>query len=110
MLCTEIVSDIQNKFCTQHVLSMFCKERSFWQRFTCHKDVKTEQSFQESEEKIESENFDFDFESKDDVNDIKPKLPDGESEEIPALEIRTDLNKKKSKMDMAGSSRKNKTT
>ena len=69
-----------------------------------NKDVKTEQSFQESEEKIESENFYFDFESKDDVNDIKPKLPDGESEEIPVLEIRTDLNK----TDMAGSSRKNK--
>ena len=76
-----------------------------------NKEVKTEQSFQESEEKIESENFDFDFEIKDDVNDIKPILDDEESEEIPVLEIRTDLNKKKSttaKTDMAGSSRKNK--
>ena len=35
MMCTEIVSDIQNNFCTQHVLPMFCKKRSFWQRFTC---------------------------------------------------------------------------
>ena len=35
MLCTEIVSDIQNNFCTQHVLSMFCKKKSFRQRFTC---------------------------------------------------------------------------
>ena len=26
---TEIVSDIQNKFCTQHVLPMFCKKKSF---------------------------------------------------------------------------------
>ena len=64
---------------------------------------------QESEDKIESENFDFEI--KDDVNDIKPKLADEESEEIPVLEIRTDLNKKTSttaKTDMAGSSRKNK--
>ena len=35
MLCTEIVSDIQNNFWTQHVLSMFCKKKSFWQRFIC---------------------------------------------------------------------------
>ena len=35
MLCTEIVSDIQNNFCTQLVLPMFCKKKSFWQRFTC---------------------------------------------------------------------------
>ena len=35
-----------------------------------NKNVKTEQSLQESEEKIESENFDFDFE----INDIKPIL------------------------------------
>ena len=34
MLYTEIVSDIQNNFCTQHVLPMFCKKKSFWQRFT----------------------------------------------------------------------------
>ena len=33
-MCTEIVSDIQNNFCTQHVLPMFCKKKSFWQRFT----------------------------------------------------------------------------
>ena len=35
MLCTEIVSDIQNNFCTQHVLPMFFKKKSFWQRFAC---------------------------------------------------------------------------
>ena len=29
MLCTEIVSDIQNNFCTQLVLPMFCKKKSF---------------------------------------------------------------------------------
>ena len=29
------VSDIENNFCTQHVLPMFCKKMSFWQRFTC---------------------------------------------------------------------------
>jgi hypothetical protein len=34
-LCTEIVFDIQNNFCTQHVLPMFCKNKSFWQRLTC---------------------------------------------------------------------------
>ena len=38
MLCTEIVSDIQNNFCTQYVLPMFCKKKSFWQRFTCTKN------------------------------------------------------------------------
>ena len=26
---------IQNNFCTQYVLPMFCKKKSFWQRFTC---------------------------------------------------------------------------
>ena len=35
MLFTEIVSDIQNNFCTQYVLPMFCKKKSFRQRFTC---------------------------------------------------------------------------
>ena len=35
MSCKEIISDIQNNFCTQHVLPMFCKKKSFWQRFTC---------------------------------------------------------------------------
>ena len=35
VLCTEIVFDIQDNFCTQHVLPMFCKKKSFWQRFTC---------------------------------------------------------------------------
>ena len=29
MLCTEIVSDIQKNFCTQLVLPMFCKKKSF---------------------------------------------------------------------------------
>ena len=37
MFCTEIVSDIQNIFCAQNVLPMFCKKKSFWQRFTCKK-------------------------------------------------------------------------
>ena len=35
MLCTEIDFDIQNNLCTQHVLPMFCKNKSFQQRFTC---------------------------------------------------------------------------
>ena len=30
MLSTEIVFDIQNNFCTQHVLPMFCKKKSLW--------------------------------------------------------------------------------
>ena len=29
MLCTEIDFDIQNNLCTQHVLPMFCKNKSF---------------------------------------------------------------------------------
>ena len=29
MLCTEIVGDIQNNLCTQHVLLMLCKNKSF---------------------------------------------------------------------------------
>ena len=29
MLFTEIVSDIQNNFCIQHVLPVFCKKKSF---------------------------------------------------------------------------------
>jgi hypothetical protein len=29
MLCTKIGFDIQNNFCTQHVLPMFCKKKSF---------------------------------------------------------------------------------
>ena len=33
MLCTEIVFDIQNNFCTKYVLPMFCIKKSFWQRF-----------------------------------------------------------------------------
>ena len=35
MLCTEIVSDVQNNFSTEHVLPMFWKKKSFWQRLTC---------------------------------------------------------------------------
>ena len=35
MLCTKIVFDIQNNFCAQHILPMFYKKKSFWQRFTC---------------------------------------------------------------------------
>ena len=33
-MCTEI--DIQNNFCTQNFLPIFCKKKSFWQRFTCN--------------------------------------------------------------------------
>ena len=29
ILCIEIVFDIQNNFCTQHVLHMFSKKKSF---------------------------------------------------------------------------------
>ena len=35
MLCTEIVFDFRSNFCTQYVLLMFCKKKSFWQRFNC---------------------------------------------------------------------------
>ena len=35
----QIASDIQNNFCTQHVLPMFCKNKSFWKRFTCKLQV-----------------------------------------------------------------------
>ena len=35
LLYSDIVSDIQNNFCSKHVLPMFCKKKSFWQRFTC---------------------------------------------------------------------------
>ena len=35
MLCKEI----QNNLCTQHVLPMFCKNKSFWQRFTCTENL-----------------------------------------------------------------------
>ena len=35
MLCTEIISDIQNNFCTQYVLLMFSIKKSLWQRFFC---------------------------------------------------------------------------
>ena len=33
-------SNIQNNFFTQYVLSMFCKKKSFWQRFTCRYYIK----------------------------------------------------------------------
>ena len=36
MMCTEFFFDIQNNLCTQHALPMFCKNKSFWQRFTCN--------------------------------------------------------------------------
>ena len=45
MLCTKIVLNVRNNICTQHVLTRFvlgifmywtwCKNKSFWQRFTC---------------------------------------------------------------------------
>ena len=41
MLWTEIVSDNQNNFCAQHVLPMFRKNKSFWQRFTCAETMLT---------------------------------------------------------------------
>ena len=33
--CVQKLFDIQNNFCTQLVLPMFCKKKSFCQRFTC---------------------------------------------------------------------------
>ena len=39
MLCTEIELDIQNNLCTQHVLPVFCKNKSLWQRFTCTENL-----------------------------------------------------------------------
>ena len=47
---TEIVSDIQNNFCKQHVLPMFCKKKSFRQRFTC--TLVTEKFFAVSSENV----------------------------------------------------------
>ena len=41
-MCTKIVYDIKNNFCTQLVLPMFCKKKSFWQRFTCTEGSKPE--------------------------------------------------------------------
>ena len=35
ILCTDIDFDIQNNSFTQHVLPMFCKNKKFWQLFTC---------------------------------------------------------------------------
>ena len=45
--CTEIVFDIENNFCTHHVLPipMFCKKKSFWQRFTCVPSKRAEARF-----------------------------------------------------------------
>ena len=63
-------------------------------------DMKTEQSYQESEEKIKSEKIDSDLEIKNDVNDFndfKTELADDESEEIPILEVRIKNLKKKKK-------------
>ena len=39
ILCTEIVSYIQNNFSTLHVLPMLCKKKSFCQRFTCKRCI-----------------------------------------------------------------------
>ena len=97
-------------------------------------DVKTEQSVQESEEKIESEKFASDLEINNDFDDIKTELVDEEFEEKkdetekvlqsaemtfvsgvtpkkPGLKVRKDMYKKKSmntKTAKAGSSLKNK--
>ena len=35
MLCTEIDFVIHKNLCVLHVLPMFCKNKSFWQRCTC---------------------------------------------------------------------------
>ena len=37
MLCKEIVSDIQNIFCTQHVLHMFCKKKELLTKIYLYK-------------------------------------------------------------------------
>ena len=69
-MCTKNVSDIQNNISTQHVLPMFCKKKSFWQRFTC------------KEEKIEEEEQ-IDFlcnEQIEDEIDIKEEKMDAEDE------------------------------
>ena len=99
-------------------------------------DVKTEQSVQESDEKIESEKLVSDLEIKNDFNDIKTELVDeefaekkdetekvlqsadmtfvsGDSPKKPGLKVRKDMYKKKSvnlntKTAKAGSSLKNK--
>ena len=97
-------------------------------------DVKTEQSVQESEEKIGSEKFVSDLEISNNFNDIKTELVDEEFEEKkdetekvlqsaemtfisgdtpkkPGLKVRKDMYKKKSmntKTAKAGSSLKNK--
>lgn len=97
-------------------------------------DVKTEQSLQESEEKIESEKIVSDLEINNDFNDIKTELVDEEFEvkkdgtekvlrsaemtfesddtpKKPGLKVRKDMYKKKSmntKTAKAGSSLKNK--
>ena len=97
-------------------------------------DVKTEQSVQESDEKIESEKIVSDLEINNDFNDIKTELVDEEFEEKkdgtgkvlrsaemtfesddtpkkPGLKVRKDMYKKKSmntKTAKAGSSLKNK--
>ena len=60
MLWTEIVSDSQNNFYTQHVLPMFCKKKSFWKRFTCTEEenedeLELEENEQPEEEEVHSE-------------------------------------------------------
>ena len=37
--------NIQNNFCTQHVLPMFCKNKNFRQRFTCNTQILVEPLF-----------------------------------------------------------------
>ena len=60
MLCTEIVSDIENSFCTQHVLHMLCQKKSFRQRFTCTEEenedeLELEENQEPEEEEVHSE-------------------------------------------------------
>ena len=38
---SKTVLNVRNNFCTQHVLPMFCKKKSFSQRFTCTVAFKT---------------------------------------------------------------------
>ena len=86
-------------------------------------DVKTEQSVQELEKKIESEKFASDLEINNDFNDIKTELVEkvlqsaemtfvsGVTPKKPGLKMRKDMYKKKSmntKTAKAGSSLKNK--
>ena len=53
MLYTEIVSDIQNNFCAQHVLPMFCKKEELLTKIYLYRLFFVAQHFQR-QRKIES--------------------------------------------------------